>query len=167
MRSRICCVRQSTTSKGAYRLNVSSIVYRLRRTLAECLRSEDKHSFAHMFNTFQAACEQLPDLSLVESFDPELGPNSTEALSGSFLDVISHSSRETTIKLLMRLRYDKHFVADRIASLSHKELTSMLSDGTSSRRAESVLGGWPSGIREKGWWRPTDIHVTGHLVLPG
>jgi hypothetical protein len=94
-----------------------------------------------MFNTFQAACEQLPDLSLAESFDSESGPNLAEALTGSFLEVMSHSSRETTIKLLMRLRYDKHFVADRIASLSHKELTSILSDGTSSRRAESVLGG--------------------------
>jgi hypothetical protein len=113
----------------------------VRRTLAECLRSEDKHSFAHMFNTFQTACEQLPDLSLADPIDSELDSDPTETISSSFLEVLSHSSQETTLKFLMRLRYDKHFVADRVALLSHKELIAMLSDGTSSRRAESVLGG--------------------------
>ena len=131
--------RLQTATSRTQRLAIAS--RHVRRTLAECLRSEDKHSFAHMFNTFQVACEQLPDLTLVDSSDSELGLNPTESLSGSFLEVLSHSSRETTMKLLMRLRYDKHFVADRVALLSHKELIAMLSDGTSSRRAESVLGG--------------------------
>ena len=129
---------QTATSR-AQRLVIAS--RHVRRTLAECLRSEDKHSFAHMFNTYQTACEQLPGLSLADSYGADPGPDPTEVFSDSFLEVISHSSRETTIKLLMRLRYDKHFVADRVALLSHKELTAMLSDGTSSRRAESVLGG--------------------------
>jgi hypothetical protein len=131
--------RLQTATSRTQRLAIAS--RHVRRTLAECLRSEDKHSFAHMFNTFQIACEQLPDSSLADSFDPELGPNPVESLPSSFLEVLSHSSRETTMKLLMRLRYDKHFVADRVALLSHKELIAMLSDGTSSRRAESVLGG--------------------------
>lgn len=131
--------RLQTATSMTQRLAIAS--RHVRRTLAECLRSEDKHSFAHMFNTFQMACEQLPGLPLVESLDLESELSLTESLSCSFLEVLSHSSRETTIKLLTRLRYDKHFVADRVALLSHKELMAMLSDGTSSRRAESVLGG--------------------------
>jgi hypothetical protein len=129
---------QTITSK-TQRLAVAS--RHVRRTLAECLRSEDKHSFAHMFNTFQTARDQLPALSSIESLDLEPFSKYPDDRAGSFLEEMSSSSRETIIKLLARLRYDKQFVADRVALLNHKELTAMLSDGTSSRRAESVLGG--------------------------
>jgi len=113
----------------------------VRRTLADCLRFEDKHSFAHLFNTFHLACDQssFPPSAGTQDLEPALG--STESLPVDFLDDISSSSRETTIQLLTRLRYDKFFVADRIALLSHRELTALLSDGSSARRAESVLGG--------------------------
>lgn len=131
--------RLQTATSRTQRLAIAS--RHVRRTLAECLRSEDKHSFAHMFNTFQSACDQLPTLPLVDSPDAESASNLTENSPGCFLEEVSSSSREATLKLLTRLRYDKHFVADRVASLNHKELTALLSDGTSSRRAESVLGG--------------------------
>lgn len=131
--------RLQTATSRTQRLAIAS--RHVRRTLAECLRSEDKHSFAHMFNTFQNACDQLPTLPSVDSLDLEPVPSLAETHADSFLEEISSSSRDTIIKLLTRLRYDKHFVADRVALLSHKELIAMLSDGASSRRAESVLGG--------------------------
>lgn len=131
--------RLQTATSRTQRLAIASRHVRL--TLAECLRSEDKHSFAHMFNTFQSACDQLPTLPSVDSLDSEFVSNLKENSPGCFLEEVSSSSRETTTKLLARLRYDKHFVADRVALLNHKELTALLSDGTSSRRAESVLGG--------------------------
>jgi hypothetical protein len=131
--------RLQTAASRTQRLAIAS--RHVRRTLAECLRSEDKHSFAHMFNTFQTACDQLPVLPLADALDSEPVPSLSEAHADSFLEEISSSSRETTLNLLMRLRYDKDFVADRVALLSHKELIALLFDGSSSRRAESVLGG--------------------------
>lgn len=110
-------------------------------TLADCLRSEDKQSFAHLFNTFHNAHDQISTMSTADSQDPEPFPSTKEGHSDQFLDDISSSSRDTALQLLTRLHFDKHFVADRIASLSHRELTALLSDGTPSRRPESVLGG--------------------------
>lgn len=113
----------------------------VRRTLSDCLRSEDKQSFAHLFNTFHNAHEQLSTMASAETQDQEPSPSVKEGQSDDFLEDISASSRETTLQLLTRLQFDKHFVADRIALLSHRELTALLSDGTPSRRPESVLGG--------------------------
>jgi transposase len=127
--------RLQTAASRTQRLAVAS--RHVRRTLADCLRFEDKHSFAHLFNTFHLACDQSSSLPPAGAQDLE----PSESLPGDFLDDISSSSRETTIQLLTRLRYDKKFVADRIALLSQRELTALLSDGTSARRAESVLGG--------------------------
>ena len=132
-------LRLQTATSRTQRLAIAS--RHVRRTLADCLRFEDKHSFAHLFNTFHLACDQssCPPSAGTQDLEPALG--STESLPGDFLDDISSSSLETTIQLLTRLRYDKSFVADRIALLSHRELTALLSDGTSARGVESVLGG--------------------------
>jgi hypothetical protein len=131
--------RLQTATSRTQRLAIAS--RHVRRTLADCLRFEDKHSFAHLFNTFHLACDQSSSLPSAGAQDLDSALGSTESLPGDFLDDISSSSRETTIQLLTRLRYDQGFVADRIALLSHRELTALLSDGTAARRAESVLGG--------------------------
>ncbi|KAM0723646.1 hypothetical protein Q7P37_000634 [Cladosporium fusiforme] len=131
--------RLQTATSRTQRLAIAS--RHVRRTLADCLRSEDKHSFAHLFNTFHSACEQSAVLSSTGPSESQLVPDDADTYPDGFLDDLSTSSRGTIVQLLTRLRYDQSFVADRIASLSQKELIALLSDGSFSRRPESVLGG--------------------------
>lgn len=112
----------------------------VRRTLAECVRAEDKHSFAHLFHTLHSACDQPATLSSA-GLDSDLGTDSAEIRRDGFFSDISTVSRATIVQLLTLLQYDEHFVADRIVSLGQKELMALFSDGTTHRRADSVLGG--------------------------
>lgn len=131
--------RLQTATSRTQRLAIAS--RHIRRTLADCLRSEDKHSFAHLFNTFQTACDQSALLSATGILDSDYVADGTDSHTDGFLDELSAPSRGTIVQLLTRLRHDQRFVADRILSLSQKELIALLSDGSFPRRPESVLGG--------------------------
>lgn len=131
--------RLQTATSRTQRLAIAS--RHIRRTLADCLRSEDKHSFAHLFNTFQTACDQSALLSATGILDSSYVADGTDSHTDGFLDELSAPSRGTIVQLLTRLRHDQRFVADRILSLSQKELIALLSDGSFPRRPESVLGG--------------------------
>ncbi|KAJ8604738.1 hypothetical protein MRB53_041687 [Persea americana] len=102
--------------------------------LAECLRSEDKTSFANLRNVFQEGCRNV----LASSNTVSVRPSNGQYQEDGFLDRIPSQSRDSILTLLTRLRYDEAFVATQFTNLSHKHLTMLLPD-SSSKGVFSVL----------------------------
>ncbi|KAK4621849.1 hypothetical protein CLAFUW4_07422 [Fulvia fulva] len=109
--------------------------------LAECIRSEDKNSFATLLHAFQDACGDALHSEQSAPVDAPLSPESTSRCSTPFLQDLSSSSKLSILDFLSKIRYNGRFLADRLASLTHKELVSLLPDRTSARPQESVFGG--------------------------
>ncbi|KAF7185322.1 hypothetical protein HII31_13301 [Pseudocercospora fuligena] len=119
---------------------LSRAAHSVQHTLAECIKSEDKNSFANLLHAFQDACDDAfrPTSSTVQ----EAAPGSTGELrpTSTFLDNLSASSRTTIIDFLSKVRHDGTFMADRLASLSHKELVGLLSQRNTARSSDSIFG---------------------------
>lgn len=110
----------------------------VQHTLAECIRSEDKNSFVNLLHAFHDACDD----ALKASTPPDREFQSIRPAT-SFLGDLSPSSRTAVLELFSKIRYDGSFVANRLASLTPKELVALLPERTNARATESVFGGAP------------------------
>lgn len=111
----------------------------IRSTLAECIRSEDKLSFANLHDAFQDACTAVPSQN--DGAEPDV--SSTEHLltyPSSFMDGLSGSSHDAITDFLAKVRHDGTFIADRMSALSHKELLALLPEKQKGSTQESVFG---------------------------
>lgn len=117
-----------------------AISHAVRRTLADCIRSEDKHSFVSLFTSFQDACKDRTRLT--SSLDSPLAASDVprRVPPPTVLANLSSSSRAALLSFLARLKYDGAFIANQIASLSQKELLAILPDPGISRATDSVFG---------------------------
>lgn len=113
---------------------VTAYAASVHRTLAECLRTEDKIAFLNLFNAFEGAADRCLDLS------PSVcNPYGDPAPPGSFLDRLPEGSRAAVTVLLRKVRWDGEFLADRLGSLSATELGSLLPDVPALRSSRSVF----------------------------
>ncbi|KAM3417880.1 hypothetical protein BST61_g6100 [Cercospora zeina] len=126
---------QLATAKAA-RLRLTA--HAVQRTLAECIRSEDKSSFANLLHAFQDVCEDAAKSSHPPVPGAIPAPVPAKPFE-SFLNDISTASRNVVLDLLAKLRYDGHFLAERIAALTPKELHALLPERVVSRSSDSVF----------------------------
>ena len=115
----------------------------VQRTLAECIRSEDKHSFVNLFNAFHDALSECSEQSKGLTEDNWTGSEAHTNSLPLFVDALPDRPRTTLLDFLTRLRHDANFVADRIASLTHKELIALLPEKGLSKSSDSVFGSSP------------------------
>jgi hypothetical protein len=135
------------------------------RNLVDCFRTDDKKTFATLYNAIQdvrRSCEELRRYALV---DPEIvamhspGMASSDSLETStpsasgagagvgaaltpitpFFHEISASAREAFLNFLTQLRTNPEYLATRICSLSNTEVTALLSFHQGLEPIESVL----------------------------
>lgn len=141
--------RLQTAAARTYRLACAA--RSAQHTLAECIKSEDKTSFVNLLHAFHDASEGC------------LAPPTTEAgctsqtSSHSFMDSISTSARTPILDLLTKIRYDGTFIANRLDSLSQRELVDLISDHGACRQGDSVFG---SSAR----WSPRTSKPLGFVV---
>ena len=166
-----CCVSaqdnlqrlQIAASKAArLRFTARSIQH----TLAECIRSEDKSSFAVLLHAFQDACEEASKTSSLPAQDAESHVAAISNATGSFLNEVAAPARLTVLDFLTKLRYDGHFIAERVMSLTSRELNSLLPERIVTKSNESIFG---ASLRNSRSSRPLGFTVdtmvdvlTGH-----
>ena len=135
------------------------------RSLVDCFRSDDKKTFATLYNAIndvRRSCDELRRYSLLEpdidamnspvlessasgnahaSSGPNFGPSGHASASGGapFLNDISASSRETFLQFLIQIRTNPDYLAARLCSLTSSELTSLTSFYQALEPIESVL----------------------------
>ncbi|PKS10692.1 hypothetical protein jhhlp_002448 [Lomentospora prolificans] len=130
------------------------------RNLVDCFRTDDKKTFASLYNAIhdvRKSCDELRRYTLLEPEMDSLNPsafNSSENLgatntsvpdpgaSGSlapFLNDISASAREVFLNFLTQIRTNQDFLAARLCSLSNSELTALTSFHQGLEPIESVL----------------------------
>ncbi|EMC93811.1 hypothetical protein BAUCODRAFT_26074 [Baudoinia panamericana UAMH 10762] len=128
---------QVTTAQTA-RLGVISRC--IHRTLAECIRSEDKPSFVNLLNALHEAVETYSERPFASTSQEWM--TSSEPVTGlqSPLEHLPEGTRTAVLELLTHLRHSGDFVADRLASLTHNELLRLVPDRAQSRWSDSVLG---------------------------
>ena len=114
----------------------------VQRTLAECIKSEDKHSFVSLFNALHDAFDCS---GATESYDETRCTVNALGVDypNSFLDVLPSESRTVILDFLLKVRHDGDFLADRLATLTHGELVSLLPEKGQPRSAESIFGSSP------------------------
>jgi hypothetical protein len=114
----------------------------IQRTLGECIKAEDKHSFVSLFNAFRDAvsgCLELPG-------SPDYcAPSEGDCVGypASYVDVLHASPRTTLLDFILKVKHDGSFIADRLAALTHKELVALLPEKGQSRSTESIFGSSP------------------------
>lgn len=108
----------------------------VQRTLAECIKSEDKHSFVNLFNAFHDALADCPAPSTTTG----RGSSIRNGYPASFLDVLPATSQACVLYFITKVKADASFVADRLAALSHKDLMDLLPEKGLSRANDSVFG---------------------------
>lgn len=115
----------------------------VQRTLAECIKSEDKHSFINLFNALHDALADCSEVSTITA-DHDLTENENYIqYPASFVDALPPESRTAILEFLSRIRHDDDFVADRLAALTHRELVSLLPEKGQSRSQDSIFGSSP------------------------
>jgi len=129
---------------AARTVRLCSIARSIQRTLAECIRSEDRHSFLNLFNAFQDALDErhcvASDADEATWTAGKAEPEERLHSADSFLDKLQTPARTVVVDLLTNIRCDGDFLADRLASLTHKELLAMLPDRGAARSSESIFG---------------------------
>ena len=115
----------------------------VQRTLAECIRLEDKHSFVNLFNALQDALSDCSDASKDPTETDWTKDEHCIQYPASFVDTLPTSSRTAILDFISRIRHDGDFVADRLAALTHREVVSLLPGKGQSRSHESVFGSSP------------------------
>ncbi|KAK6437432.1 hypothetical protein LTR95_006374 [Oleoguttula sp. CCFEE 5521] len=117
----------------------------VQRTLTDCLRAEDKYSFARLNNGYADVCKKLtstPKRSyLAESWSGSQQRLETGNAGLGFLVELSPTSQAQVIEILTNLRYDGGFIAKRLGNLTSKQLSVLLPDGGTSRSSGSIFGG--------------------------
>lgn len=131
---------RSLQEATAQTVRLTSIARSVQRTLAECIRSEDKNSFTTLLNTFQDAQDHCQRLGLEPTGTGWSDSSELIHSPDTFLDRLPGAPRASLLALLAAVRDNGNFIADRLASLSHKELLSLLPDRGTVRSAESVFG---------------------------
>ena len=114
----------------------------VQRTLAECIKSEDKHSFVNLFNALRDALDCAEATNIYDRTKGGENPSNVN-YPASFVDALSAESRHVVLDFLAKVRHDGNFVADRLMALTHKELVSLLPDKGQARSAESIFGSSP------------------------
>lgn len=130
------------------------------RNLVDCFRTDDKKTFASLYNAIhdvRKSCDELRRYTLLEPEMDSLNSsafNSTENLDASstpvpdpgapgslspFLNDISASAREVFLHFLTQIRTNPDFLAARLCSLSSSELTTLTSFHQGLEPIESVL----------------------------
>ncbi|GAB7364234.1 hypothetical protein MBLNU230_g4782t1 [Neophaeotheca triangularis] len=112
----------------------------VRGTFAECIRSEDKPSFANLHDAFQEACAATDSRPASIELDDPTDAKAPLNYPPSFIDQLSGSSRDTLLDFLGQLRSDGTFIAERLLALSHKELLVLLPENQKGPAQESVFG---------------------------
>lgn len=128
---------QVATARTARLLTVTGSI---QRNLAECIRCEDKNSFVSLFNAFQDAVDDCRQLASEPAGKGWSEPEESSLVEGSFLDRLQKPTHAIVTDFLTAIRYDGDFIADRLASLTPKEVLSLLPDRGSVRSAESIFG---------------------------
>ncbi|KAK5694713.1 hypothetical protein LTR97_009303 [Elasticomyces elasticus] len=118
---------QLSTARAA---RLAKIARSVHRTLAECVRSEDRLSFTSIFGALQDAA----DGSTVR-----VGMDATATDEAPFLNGLRDNHRDAVVKLLHQVRTNGDFLADRLASLTSREILALLPDRGSTRSSGSVL----------------------------
>ena len=111
----------------------------VQRTLAECIKAEDKHSFINLFNALRDAVSGSFQ-SVASRPRPTYAGEDLEGYPNSFLDVLSPSTRDTLLDFTLKVKQDVAFVADRLAALTQKEMVALLPDKRIPRSTDSVFG---------------------------
>ena len=121
-------------------VRLTSIARVVQRILAECIRLEDKDSFATLFSAFQDVREGCHRLATESAGSDGVEP--VESLDGScsFLDRLPEPSHVTVLNLLTAVRHNGDFIADRLATLNPKELGCLLPERATVRSTESIFG---------------------------
>jgi len=130
------------------------------RNLVDCFRTDDKKTFATLYNAIhdvRKSCDELRRYTLLEPEMDSLNSsafNSAENLSATnnpvpdpgapsslvpFLNDISASAREVFLNFLTQIRANQDFLAARLCSLSSSELTALTSFHQGLEPIESVL----------------------------
>ncbi len=109
------------------------------KTLAECIKCEDKNSFVNLYNALQEAVTHSLDLPIVPETQ-KLADDIGLSYPATFMDTIPSASRDTILNLLLRIKTDPDFVANRLAALSQRELLALLPDQGHSKSSDSVFG---------------------------
>ena len=115
----------------------------VQRTLAECIKSEDKHSFVNLFNSLHDALSDCSEGSTAVAENTSADNDSSVHYPATFVDALPSDARTSVLSFLSRIRHDKSFVADRIAGLTHRELISLLPERGQARSADSIFGSSP------------------------
>ncbi|KAK0356753.1 hypothetical protein LTR59_000965 [Friedmanniomyces endolithicus] len=116
---------QLATSRNARLAKMAPSVH---RTMAECIRSEDKPSFVSLFSLFHDVADEPADERA-----------HTAVAQSTFLDRLPDHHRTVILQLLHEVHNDGAFVADRLAALTHRELLALLPDRGPTRSTASVL----------------------------
>ncbi|RMZ11434.1 hypothetical protein D0860_03425 [Hortaea werneckii] len=120
--------------KAAGTSRLAHATHLLQKTLAECIRAEDKERFVSLQNALQNALalrQQGCHLS-----DPEMSASDSHFP----LHQLPETARALTKQFLSAIRQDGDFLANRIASLSHQELLALLPENLVARSSDSVFG---------------------------
>lgn len=115
----------------------------VQRTLAECIRLEDKQSFVNLFNAFNDTLSESCEPPKGNQEDGQIQNENSPGYPASFLDALSIDSRTTLLTFLARTRQDGNFIADRLAALSHQELIALLPGKGHSVLDNSIFGSSP------------------------
>ena len=110
----------------------------IQRTLAECIRSEDKQSFGNLFNALHDASDSAL-LSTPLCQDDTIHMDDDNGYPSSFLDLLPSQSRRAIKDLLSKVRCDADFIAGRLASLSNDEVLDLLPGRGTARSSESIF----------------------------
>ena len=121
-------------------VRLTSLARVIQRALAECIRLEDKDSFASLFNAFQDARESCRRLATESSPYDRVEPVGSPDDSCSFLNRLPAASLTTVLHLLTAVRRDGDFIADRLASLNSVELGCLLPERAIKRSTDSIFG---------------------------
>ncbi|KAH9831048.1 hypothetical protein Tdes44962_MAKER02125 [Teratosphaeria destructans] len=109
------------------------------RGLAECIRLEDKANFVNLFGSFQRALNECADPPFPHLQGNEFRTDQSEPAE-SYLDTLPEGHYAAVLAFLAEIRHSGDFIADRIATLSQKEVLALLPEHGASKFSESVLG---------------------------
>ena len=120
--------------KAARTSRLAHATHLLQKTLAECIRAEDKERFVSLQNALKNA------LALRQQ-DRQLSDPEASATDSHFpLHQLPETALALTKQFLSAMRQDGDFLANRIASLSHQELLALLPEQLAARSSDSVFG---------------------------
>lgn len=112
----------------------------VQRTLADCIKSEDKASFASLFYAFLDAISDCSEGSKGGARDGLAELEDCQGYPSSFVDALPPGPRTTLFNFLTRIRQDGDFIANRLAALTQTELFALLPDRNAHKNTESVFG---------------------------